>query len=231
MGTDKVIRYVSIRSLMSRLYKNPLLEHISLEDVLQYLGEFMELYGFPTMYEDREVYIHIDNYRAQLPVDVIKINQVLDKSTKRCLTISTATFSDGNNFKYSDPQAYKIQGTIIVTSFKKGDIILSYKSFPLDDSGYPKIPQSYLFLLTLELYIKEQYYTLLYDQGKISFNVLSNVKTDYDWRSGQLVSQVTTPSMEEMEVLTNVWNRMIPDMLEHKQGFNNLGTKEHIKLV
>ena len=38
------------------------------------------------------------------------------------------------------------------------------------------------------------------------------------------------PSMEEMDTLTNIWTRLIPDIHEHRQGFKDLGKQDDIKL-
>jgi hypothetical protein len=43
---------------------------------------------------------------------------------------------------------------------------------PLDDEGYPLLPDEPTFLRALELYIKKQWFTILFDMNKISPAVL-----------------------------------------------------------
>jgi len=42
----------------------------------------------------------------------------------------------------------------------------------IDEEGLPMIPDNPIFLKTLELYIKKEYFTILFDMGKISPAVL-----------------------------------------------------------
>lgn len=45
------------------------------------------------MFEDKEAEIHIEDHRGLLPCDLISVNQVMNKRTKRCMRSTTDTFN------------------------------------------------------------------------------------------------------------------------------------------
>ena len=126
--------------------------------------------------------------------------------------------------------AFKTQGRVIYTSFKSGDIIVSYKSVPIDEDGFPLLIDNPVFMRTLELYIKMEEFTTLFDMGKISPAVLQNTQQQYAWSAGQLQSEFTIPSQSEMESISRMWNTLIQRTSEFDNGFSSLGNKEYIKL-
>jgi hypothetical protein len=65
-----------------------------------------------------------------------------------------------------------VQGRILTTSSKCTTVDISYKALMIDEEGLPMIPDNPIFLKTLELYIKKEYFTILFDMGKISPAVL-----------------------------------------------------------
>lgn len=68
--------------------------------------------------------------------------------------------------------AYKVQGRCIFTTFSDGTVKVAYRAMYLDDDGFPMIPDMPLFQKALELYIKTECFTVLFDMDKISGNVL-----------------------------------------------------------
>lgn len=98
----------------------------------------------------------------------------------------------------------------------------------LDDEGFPMIPDMPLFQKALELYIKTECLTVLFDMDKISGNVLQHTEQEYCWTVAQLQSQMNTPNIAEMENITNMFNQLIPSTHEYMNGFVHLG--DHINL-
>jgi hypothetical protein len=113
---------------------------------------------------------------------------------------------------------------------KEGTIEIAYEALAVDSEGYPLIPDNSSFTRALELYIKKQCFTVLFDLGKISQAVYSNVCQEYAWAVGQAQSDLVRPTPDEMESITNMWNTLVPRATEHRTGFINNGTKEQIKV-
>lgn len=81
---------------------------------------------------------------------------------------STDNFHMSEVSHESPDLTYKIQGTVIYTSIKEGTIEIAYRSIAVDDEGYPLVSDKSSFTRALELYIKKQCFTILFDLGKIN---------------------------------------------------------------
>lgn len=225
------INYVNIRIIADRLMRQPLLTDLSLEAIVQYTTDFIGIVGLPSMYVDKVEELSVDTFRAKLPCDLVSIKQVKDKKSNVSLRSTTDSYylMQGDNKSNKQDGTFKTQGSIIYTSFKEGDIIISYKAILVDSEGLPLIPDNSIFLKALELYIKAEWFSILFDMGKISPAALQNVQQQYAWRVGQLNMEFTIPSISEMEAITNIMNQLIPRTNEFRKGFKSLGNKEFWK--
>lgn len=232
----KEYTYISIKELLSRILRHPLLQDLTLEQVVQYTLDFIGAFGLPKLYQDKEEVIHIEEFRGILPCDLISINQVKECKSGVCMRSMTDNFMPqehyDKNVGYKVPQelTFKTQGQIIYTSFKTGDILVSYKSIPVDKDGYPLLIDNSVFMKALELYIKREAFTVLFDMGKIQAGVLQNTQQQYAWLAGQLQSEFTIPSISEMESIKRSWCTLIQRVTSFNDGFRNNGNQEYIKL-
>ena len=218
--------YISIKEILSRVLRHPLLDTLSLEAAIQYTLDFIHTVGVPNIYLDKETTITIDNYRAKLPCDLVAINQVYHVKTNKCIRAMTDNF---NNTEDKGEYTFKTQGSIIFTSFKEGDIKISYKSIAVDDDGIPMIPDNPIFLKALELYIKKEQFTVLFDLGKITPAVLQNTQQEYAFKVGQCISEFTVPSVSEMESITRMFTTLVANTTHFDSGFKHLGNREYIR--
>lgn len=226
------ITYTNIREIASRLLRHPLMVDLTLEAIIQYTVDFIGIVGFPAIYYDKVESVEIKNYRAVLPCDLIAIRQVRDSKNNISLRATTDTFHlihDEKKPIMRQEGTFKTQGNIIYTSFKEGKIDIAYRAIPVDKEGYPLIPDNSTFLKALELYIKLEWFSILFDMNKISPAVLQKTQQDYAWRVGQLNTEFTLPSVSEMEAISNMMNQLIPRTNEFRKGFKPLGNREYWK--
>lgn len=221
--------WVSIRTVLDRLLRHPMLQDVTLEAVVQYTVDFIQIAGCPMQYIDKDVEVEIKDYRGKLPCDLIQINMIKDCKSHHMLRSATDYF-DNNHIKHNDHDdlVFKVQGMVLVTNIKEGKVIVSYKSIPIDEDGFPLIPDHPAFLTALESYIKMKYFEVLFDLGKIQAGIYQNTQQQYYWNVGRYQSQFTLPSISEMESITNMLNTLIPMNNQFKQGFKHLGDKELI---
>ena len=230
------VSYINIREVLSRILRHPLLQEVTLEQAVQYTVDFLGTFGMPKLYQDKEEVLHIEDFRAKLPCDLISINQIKECKTGVCLRSMTDNFMPREHYDknagYKIPQelSFKTQGQVLYVSFKTGDVSISYKSIPIDKDGLPLLIDNSVFLKALEAYIKREVFTILFDMGKITPAVLQNTQQQYAWLAGQLQSEFTIPSQSEMESISRMWNTLIQRTSEFNNGFQSLGNKEYIKL-
>ena len=182
-----------------------------------------------TIFEDKTEILEIEEYRAMLPNDFHNMLQVRTAFNGRTIQLinSTDNYHTSTNKSNMD-YTYKVQGNIIYTSFKEGNIEIAYQSIKVDEEGYPMIPDNSSFTRALESYIKKQWFTILFDLNKINNAVLQNAQQDYAFNVGQAQSDLVRPTIDQMESITNMWNSILPGK-HHSTGFAFLGSKEQIK--
>lgn len=229
------VSYVNIRVVLDRLLRHPLLTDLNLETAIQYTIDFISAMGLPNVYVDKVETIDIKEYRGELPCDLISINQVRLHKNGIALRAMTDNFNaypthDHNRDCSRGEPSFKTQGRVIFTSIKEEKIDISYKAIMLDDEGLPLIPDNSIFLKALELYIKKEWFTILFDMGKISPAVLNNTQQEYAFKAAQCNNEFVIPSVSEMESITNVLNQLVPRVTAFRNGFKNLGDKEYIRL-
>lgn len=235
--------YISIRAIVDNCLVHPLLKDLTLERAVAYAVDFLRIVQMPTMFIEKTEDIDIEEWRGALPCDFYKMIQVRLKKenhscccndpiyqrSERVFRYSTDSFHMSDNHKNYSELTYKIQNRVIFTSMKEGTIEIAYQAIAIDKEGYPLIPDNSSLTRALELYIKKQYFTILFDLGKIQQGVLQNTQQEYAFAVAQAQSDVIRLQVDEMEALTNSLNTLLPRVKEHKRGFRTLGTEELIR--
>lgn len=248
------IQYTSIRRVLDDLLDHPLLRDLTLEQVVRHTIRFISLHGYPKLYQDKIETVRIQDFRGLLPCDLVSIIQVKDLNSGVCLRAMTDTFTPGLRSKPNDrhqpkdllnnvnfpvntyiPPAnsnmeelsFKTQGRIIFTSFPKGEVEIAYKAIPTDDDGFPLLIDNETYLNALEAYIKVKVFTVKFDTGKMAAGILNNAQAEYAWASHLLKTEMTMPSMSEMESITRMLNTMVKPVTHFDNGFKNLGDREY----
>ena len=220
--------FVNMREVRARVTSHPMLKNVDLEQAIRYTVDFISIVGCPTFYLDKEVDIPIEDYRGLMPCDLVSIVQVKDKKTGFCMHSMTDTFNPREYNFHTEP-TFKTQGNVILTSFRTGEVTISYKALPVDETGIPLLIDNANFLKALELYIKKEKFSDLYDEGKIRDGIMGKAETDYAWAVAQCEKEFVMPSISELQSITNLLNTLIPRMTEFDSGFRNLGNREYLK--
>lgn len=234
------IQYINIREVASRVLRGALTQGLQLESVVQYTVDFIGIMGLPKMYFDKEVTLEIEDYRAALPCDLIAINMVKHHGhALRSMTDSFFTKEHKHGWMHYHghlhyecdvhEETFKTQGQVLYTSFKQGKVQVSYKAIPVDEEGFPLIPDIPEFLKALEGYIRVQIFQDLYFRDKIDEKKLAKAEQIYALAAGQCQSAFTIPSVSEMESITRMFNTLIPRQREFDKGFRSLGNREYIR--
>ena len=218
--------YISIKYILDKIMQHPLMQDISLEQVVDMSISFMRIVGMPRMFTEKVVRITIDKYIALLPCDYYQTIQVRIPGG-HALVYSTDSFHMSNK---GNSSTYKIQGNIIYTSIESGELELAYLAISTDADGYPLLPDNSSFTRALELYIKKQWFTILFDLGKITSAVLQNTQQEYAWAVGDCQSEFNRMSIDQMEAFSNSWRTMILRDHQHSSGFIGDGTRQTLNI-
>lgn len=222
------INYISVREVLARATRHPLMQDLDLEAGVQYTLDFFGLMGLPDVHENKVAVVDIHEYRGELPCDVISIIQVKNVHTDRAMRSMTDSFNEHSNGINSE-DTFKAQGNYIFTSFKEGQVLVAYESVKTDEDGLPMLVDHPIFLRALEEYIKVQRFTALFDCGKIRGDILQHAEQQYAWYAGKCVNAFLVPSVSEMQSISGMMHRLIPSRNEFAKGFKTLGDKEHYR--
>ena len=224
-------QYVNIRKVLDSIMRHPLLQDITLETTIDYTVDFMRIVGVPDMFIEKTEVIEISMYRGMLPSDFHQMIQVRDtEHGKHAFRYSSDSFHMSDDMETTPDLTYKLQGGIIYTSIEEAKIEIAYQAINVDECGYPLLPDNSSFTRALEAYIKKQWFTILFDLGKISPAVLQNTQQEYAWAVGDCQSEFNRLTIDKMESFCNSWRTLIIRDSQHRVGFRTNGTKERLKI-
>jgi len=217
------MNYISVRQIMDDLLADDMMKGLSLERGINYAVEFIKVVGMHPLFEKKIATIEIKDHRGELPCDFYKEIQVR-KPKGGAYIYATGSFNP------KVPMTYRIQGHVIITSEKCGEVELAYDAFMTDHEGFPLIIDDGIFPRALELYIQKRYFTILFNSGKVSQAVLQNTQQEYAFYVGQAQNNLVKPTLDQMEAIKNMWNTLIPRHHKHAESFESLGQPERLTI-
>ena len=239
-----MIQTTNIRRILDRVMRHPMMAELPFETAVEYAVDFISLMGTPALYDEKTAIVKIHDWKGALPCDFVEMIQVRVAPVQGCrrwdscgIVEATPVYRySGSSFHMSDfkPNSwrsgeltYKTQGMVIFTSTKDLDVEIAYRGFAVDDEGYPLLPDNTSFLRGLESYIKLQWFTIMFDMGKISQNILYNAQQEYAWAAGDAQSEFSRLDLDKAETLFNSFKTLLPRNNEHWKTFFTNGSKEH----
>lgn len=224
MNTD----LVSLKAIINNIKMHPLLSDVPEDYIIVKTREFIQIVGVPILFKESEADITTENYRAMLPCDYYDMIQVVDAVSHIPYVYSTASFSP--EFYKGHNNTYKVQGKIIYTALESTKIHIAYRALYLDDEGYPMLIDNASFLRALESYIKMNWFTIQYDMGKISRDVKDNAATDYYGNVKHAETQLVTPTIDQMESLSNIFTSLLEKPWGHENTFRDTNKEYQLRL-
>lgn len=241
-------KYTSIYEIILSAYRDSGMDQqINIADAVEWAGEAIELIGGAYQLEDKIEVLLIDCFKTKLPCELHYINGVkgLIKSDaaeiEECeFSISSFTpmiYSSDIYHRYIIPNnstnsivnrnlTYKVNDDYLFTNFEKGFIALSYKAVPVDNDGFPKIPDDIKFKNAVKYHIMWKLALLNLKTNKVSSEYYRIIERDRDWYIGAAQTRSHMPSMDMMESIKNNWIRLIPKINQHRDGFKSANMQE-----
>lgn len=210
-------------------------------DAYEWIGEALGLIGAAPQYIDDSAIVKINNYRGLIPCGADYIKQVGYKPVKDKtfeegkkvlddiipMTEATGTTHEVNqedeeqNIEYQ--ASYILNGNYIRTPFESGEIVIFYKGFPLDEQGYPKVPDSASYSQALYWYIVMK----LAESGFKHPAGISFLHAEQRWKKycAQSFTEAIYPSIDNYEAFRRQWTDMVQSLNQHDTFFNDLSQR------
>lgn len=121
-----------------------------------------------------------------------------------------------------DDATYKINENYIFTNFSEGFIYMSYYAFPVDDEGYPLIPEDQKYKEAVKAYVRMKIDYKLWRKGKLGRDVYADSQQQWAWRVGQAQNQARIPTIGGMEGIKNQQLKLVWNKFHYNEFFKNL---------
>lgn len=228
----------SIQHVLEKVFRDTgLVQGVDLHDAIEWAGEAIELIGAPQSLADKVACITITDGRGDLPCDLHLVMQTRYKGSNGYSPMSYAT----NNFhRYCGSSVheqtpcsvnYTLSDDCIFTNFDQGVVEIAYKGLPVDENGWPTIPDDIKFIKAVEYYIREKIDYKLWRSGKLPQGVYEKTVQEQTWYLAAAQTRGAMPSVDEMINIKNNWLRLIPKINQAENFFQELGIQEqrHIR--
>lgn len=120
---------------------------------------------------------------------------------------------------------YTISNNWIKTNFEEGTIQLYYKGFPVDEEGFPMIPDYVEFKEAAYWYVRLKI-AESGNQDPAGYSPMDIRRLLWEEKCTQARNKAEMPSVDQMESFKNQWVRMIPNINAHSTFFESLGRQE-----
>ena len=244
-ASDK-LTYTTVERLVEMIFREyKFITKINYSDVIEWVGNMYGIINYPGMYRIKITgtdpwtpNIAISQYRGELPSDYVKVLKagVRNYDTKEIYRESTGTYTTFLHDRNEGPEytlsskVYSIKGGYIFLEEESATIELAYTAFPIDERGYPLIPDNEQFLQYAVNFIAEKITFNLFAAGKISGEVYDIVNRKRLWSVGAAHTSLINPSPEKMEAWTRSRLKLMPRVNSHEMGFAINGEREDLAL-
>lgn len=203
--------------------------------------------------EDYKTFIPTDNYKIQdikhkqmalslkRATSLYQINKLIERQNA---TDSTTLRIEGENYVINDggPEwdntafisgasvpinqeslTYLEQNGSIYYGFREGEVIIAYDAFPLDQYGFPKVPDDAKYIRAIVTFLAYKLVTKMYYAGKATDKMLERIKADYTFAVGAADNKAKLPDYAMMESIKQMRTRLIPFYNLQRLGFETYG--------
>jgi hypothetical protein len=229
----------SLKTVLWKVMNHPLAAELNYDLAAEFALEGIRLIGAPLSLVNRvSEPIKLQSHKAALPIDIVELKQVRyfyniddDESCKISMTLATDTFHNKVLCDTDDgcEYTYVAEEGIIKTSLNDGYVEVAYRALPIDEDGFPLIPDNQKVLLAIEYYILFRYLGPLYDIGKITDRAWNRIETSKCFYISSASNDMKIQNYDHVEAIMNGINRIITQPAAHSNFFKGTGIKEQFK--
>ena len=118
----------------------------------------------------------------------------------------------------------------IFTNFEDATIEIAYKAMPVDEKGFPLIPDHVNYKKALEAYLMERIGFKLFLSDKLSEKKFNLLQQECAWYMGAAESKGKLPSVDRMETIKNAYSRMLVNAMAHSTFFTSITDPETMNI-
>jgi len=236
-----ITNFKSFKSILAGLYRDlGSNTEINEGDAIEWISEALSMIGSYSQMIEVSTILEVTNHQAKLPCgfaypkDISYGGIPLMWSSKsaannyncpECNTIPTCCSQ--YNFYISDGF---INTNIQTTENSTNKLCLTYLSIPVDEEGFPLVPDNVYFDKALKAYVTYMLDRIQYRRGLVSKDIYKDSEKDWLFYVNSARGSANMPDTTQMERLKSIWVRLIPRQNSYASGFRDIEGREQRKL-
>lgn len=133
-----------------------------------------------------------------------------------------------NTITYTTDYVYTIRGGYIKTNQSTGYLSIAYQAIPIDDEGYPLIPDDVGYVEALYWYIVMKLYYPKWVMGSIRDAIYYEARRSWNYYCKQAYGNAMMPDRDTYESIKNAWVRLVPEINAHNSAYSFIGEQEQV---
>lgn len=231
-----ITQFKSSKAIIAGLYRD-LGNNTELNesDIIEWLAESLAMIGsYPQLLEKPDI-LTVSNHKVKLPCDFVYLKDI----TFNGRPLSWSSLSAANNYQCEECNKvptcctdynFYISDGYINTSLSEGDLCIVYLSIPVDEDGFPLVPDDVYFDKALKAYVTYMFDKIQFRRGAIPEAVYKESKQDWLFYVNSARGSAYMPDSAKMDKLSKIWVRLIPKQHEYSNSFRNLENHERRNL-
>lgn len=157
-------------------------------------------------------------------------NPVINFSNAYNVAFNKDLYIGGTGSPFPINATYKINDNYIITNFDSTNckILVAYKAYPVDDCGYPMIPDDIAYKKAVAAYIIERLDYKMWRKNKISEAIYNQSIKECSWYMGKANEHGHQPSIDQLESWKNQTLQLLPKIDRHAGFFERLGEQSQM---
>lgn len=226
--------FVSIYTIIDKLYNDlGVNKELNESSIISWVNEALLKVGAYSQFIENKECLELTDGKACLPngfyrlVDIMYDNKPLHWATN---TMAANYGCEGCSIpKCCTQHTFYIENNYLITDIKSNEsqkICIVYLGMPVDDKGYPMIPDDVYFAEACASYVTYKMDYQDWRKGQLADKVLQKSEQDWLFYVNSARGAANMPSLAQLENLKNVLVRLIPKQNEYNTFFTNNGNQE-----
>lgn len=232
--------YISAKSILAKLYRDlDLNQEINENSVYEWIGEALSMIGAYSQYKEISHCLTTKGGKAKLPCGFEKLVDINYKG----YPVYWATNTNANNYQCHNCRistslnqtsqfTFYISDGYIISNINdenvtdEANLCIVYLGIPTDEDGIPMIPDEVYYMKAITSYIIYMIDRQEWRKGKQTDKVYQDSERDWLFYVNSARGAANSPNTQQLEVLKNVWRRLLPITNDYDRNFKNFNKKE-----
>ena len=232
--------YLSINNVISKLYRDlDINEEINESHLIEWCAEALDKIGSYAQYEEIKDCIKLENGKAKLPVNFYKLKDIAYNNVPlswASLSLLSMYSCEGSNIpQCCTSNNFYIQGCYIITDIEidqsesNQSLNIVYLGVPVDENGYPLIPDDVYFMEACAKYVTYMLDYREWRKGNIADKIIQKSEQDWLFYVNSARGSANMPDTAKLEGLKNLWVRLIPSINGRSNNFRDTTNPERLR--